>query len=226
MLTLGAILFHHSAQGQRSLHGRETWKVFDEVTATFLALSTGPVEVNDENVATLERFTILLCGRTSSMVNIDEARQELFTKKGGPMDAIPPTKAALVQHIKRAVYQGGHCWGKMLQTTMFMPSAVDPQQWKPLWMVLPEASTAARELIRCGCKKRMCRKMQVTSSALLCVSVGPHVWDMTIYILFILFPVIVLIGINKSNFFFRNAKFSQNSKFVIVRKYISSIQYM
>ena len=43
----------------------ETWKVFDEVTATFLALSTGPVEVNNENVATLERFTILLYGRTS-----------------------------------------------------------------------------------------------------------------------------------------------------------------
>ena len=105
--------------------------MFDEVTATFLAL-TGPVEVNDENVATLERFTILLYGRTSSMVNIDEARQEFFTKKGRPMDAIPTTKAALVQHIKRAVYQGGHCWGKMLQTTMFMPSAedwgwVDPQ---------------------------------------------------------------------------------------------------
>ena len=54
----------------------ETWKVFDEVTATFLALSTGPVEVNDD---TLERFTILLYGHTSSMVNIDEARQELFT---------------------------------------------------------------------------------------------------------------------------------------------------
>ena len=104
--------------------------MFDEVTATFHALSTGPVKVNEEK-ATLERFTILLYGRTSSMVNIDDARQELFTKKGRPMDAIPhpppppPTKAALVQHIKRAVYQGGHCWGKMLQTTMCMPFAED-----------------------------------------------------------------------------------------------------
>ena len=99
-----------STRSKKSAWG--TWKVFDEVTATFLALSTGPVEVNDENVATLERFTILLYGHISSMVNIDEARQELFTKKGRPMDAIPPTKAALVQHIKRAVYQGGHCWGR------------------------------------------------------------------------------------------------------------------
>ena len=33
------------------------------------------------------------------------------------MDALPPSRAALIQHIKRAVYQGGHCWGKMLQVS-------------------------------------------------------------------------------------------------------------
>ena len=46
-----------------SLHTRskksawDTWKAFDEVTATFLALSTGAVEMNDDHVASLERFT-------------------------------------------------------------------------------------------------------------------------------------------------------------------------
>ena len=34
------------------------------------------------------------------------------------MDALPPSRAALIQHIKRAVYQGGHCWGKMLQVSI------------------------------------------------------------------------------------------------------------
>ena len=64
-------------------------------------------------------LTIYVC--TNSKVNIDEARQELFTMKGQSMDAIPPTRAALLQHIRRAVYQGGHCWGKMLQATIGMP---------------------------------------------------------------------------------------------------------
>jgi len=32
------------------------------------------------------------------------------------MDAIPPTKAALVHNIKRTIFQGGHCWDK---TTKF-----------------------------------------------------------------------------------------------------------
>ena len=41
-------------------------------------------------------------------------RQHLFTKRGMSMESLPPTKAALVQHVKRAVYQGGHNWGKPL----------------------------------------------------------------------------------------------------------------
>ncbi len=38
------------------------------------------------------------------------------------MEALPPTKAALKQHILRSVYQGGHCWGKMLQVHLDMPT--------------------------------------------------------------------------------------------------------
>ena len=55
----------------------DTWRVFEEVTATFLVLSTGPDQVNEDDVATLESFTILLYDRTSSLVNVDEARKQL-----------------------------------------------------------------------------------------------------------------------------------------------------
>ena len=48
----------------------DTWKTFDGVTATFLALSTGPVEGNDDHVASLEQFTILPYDCTSNVVNI------------------------------------------------------------------------------------------------------------------------------------------------------------
>ena len=116
----------------------DTWKSYVEVTRTFLALSAGPDEGTNEDVAVLERFTILLYDRTSDLVCIDEARKHLFTKKGRAMDAIPPTRAALVQHIQRAVYQGGHCWGKAFQVSFDLPSPgnwgwTDPNNWKPLW---------------------------------------------------------------------------------------------
>ena len=86
-----------------------------DATPIFLALSSGPAEITDDNVAVLERFTILLYDRTSDLTNIDEARKELFTKKSRAMDAIPPTRGALVQHIKREVYQGNTAGAKQLQ---------------------------------------------------------------------------------------------------------------
>ena len=82
------------------------------MTPTFLALSAGPAHIKDDDIAALEWFNILLYDHTSSINNVDQDRQELFTKKGRAMDAIPQ-KAALVQYIKKAVYQGGHCWVKM-----------------------------------------------------------------------------------------------------------------
>ena len=103
----------------------DIWKVLEEVTPIFFALSTGPTEVTCDHEALIERFTILLYNHTSSKLNIDEARQELFTMKGRAMDAIPPTRAALLQHIKRTAYQGGHCRDKMLQATIGMPPPGD-----------------------------------------------------------------------------------------------------
>ncbi|KAG0713094.1 hypothetical protein GWK47_016978 [Chionoecetes opilio] len=65
----------------------DTWKVFDELTPALVHLSTGTADISDDVVAVLERFTILLYDRTSNLVNIDEARQALFTKKGRAMEA-------------------------------------------------------------------------------------------------------------------------------------------
>jgi len=101
--------------------GKKTaWETSEEVTVTFLALSDGPPEITEDQVTMLKGFTILLYNHTSSKVKIDEACHELFTVKGWAMDAIPPTRAALMQHIRRAVYQGGHCWSKMLQHSTWL----------------------------------------------------------------------------------------------------------
>ena len=50
------------------------------MTPTFLALSTGPAQIKDDDIAALEWFNILLYDCNSSINNIDQDRQELFTK--------------------------------------------------------------------------------------------------------------------------------------------------
>ena len=50
----------------------DTWRAIEEVTTTFLAFSTGPDQVSNEDVAMLEWFTILLYDRTSELMSIGE----------------------------------------------------------------------------------------------------------------------------------------------------------
>jgi len=104
----------------------QTWNAFDDVTATFLILGDTPGQIDDEAMAMLECFTVLLYDRTSDMDNIDEVRQQLFTKRGQSMENLPPTKAALVQHAKRAIYQAGHIWGQVFKAT---PLLLSPGDW-------------------------------------------------------------------------------------------------
>ena len=42
--------------------------------------------------------------------DVNNCRRNLFTK-GRSIENIPPTKVALKEHIRRAIYQAGHIWG-------------------------------------------------------------------------------------------------------------------
>ena len=57
---------------------------------------------------------------------MNEARQELFSKKKSAIENIPPTQAALLKHTKRAAYQAGHVRGSALIAKPQIPSS---QEW-------------------------------------------------------------------------------------------------
>ena len=70
----------------------ETWKGYDMATEAFVSLSKAPKQIPKEVISIVEHFTILFYDCSGSQVNIDQARLELFTKKGRGMEQIPPTK--------------------------------------------------------------------------------------------------------------------------------------
>ncbi len=125
----------------------------------------------------LEQFVVLLYDRTSSQECVNDARKQLFTQKGRAIDSLPPTQAALIQHIKRAAYQAGHCWAQMMIAAPELPSPSEwgwnkrvEGGWEVCWTTLPEATQACRELIRCGFKKGTANARRLLCSALLFVS--------------------------------------------------------
>ena len=70
-------------------------------------------------MAVVERLVILRYDRTSSFTSVSKARQKLFSKRSRQP---PLTRAALVNHAKRAVFQ----WPPTLLKEPILPC---PSQW-------------------------------------------------------------------------------------------------
>ena len=142
-------------------HGKKSawdvWNVFPELTPVLCASETSPEIITEESLGALERFMVLLYDRTSSLLKVNEARRELFCKKSKEFDSIPPTKAALEQHITRAVLQGAHTWGQTLLCQPALPSPADwrwqrqGRRWSSYWTTLKQAKDTCYESIHCGC---------------------------------------------------------------------------
>ena len=85
----------------------EVWNSFQEITTVFAALSTRPTTFSEEFMKVIESYVVLLYDRTCTESSVDSARKHIFAAKARSIDAIPPTQAALLQHTKRAILQGG-----------------------------------------------------------------------------------------------------------------------
>jgi len=88
-------------------------------------LADGPKEIPDDAMIIIERSVILLFDRASTCTKVDRARRKLFPRKNS-VQQIPRTRAALDEDVKRAVYQGGHIWGKTMLPDSMLPS---PTNW-------------------------------------------------------------------------------------------------
>ena len=116
-----------------------TWKSFPEETVAFNELLCMTSEVSEGSMLLLERFVVQMYDRTSESTEVNDARKHLFTQKFGSVANIPPTQAALKQHIKRTCYPGqllepgiGHgsrdaraIWGWTKETTGWQPLFLD-----------------------------------------------------------------------------------------------------
>ena len=74
----------------------------------------------------LERYVVLLYSRTSQLTEENEARQQLFSYDNRKLESIPPSHAALCQHLNQVAYQACHIWGQALKNN---PSLPCPSEW-------------------------------------------------------------------------------------------------
>lgn len=154
----------------------EYMDVFNDVTRAFCALVALPDSI-DKWMETQERFIVLLYDRTCGNVSVNLARKQLFTQCGRTIDSLPPAKAALIQHTRRAAYQAGHCWGQMVVAAPELPSPglwgwkrKATGGWEVNWTTLPKATQACRGLLCCGCRKGCSGRCKCVKAALQCTA--------------------------------------------------------
>ena len=61
---------------------------------------------------------------TSQFSDANEARMNMFFEKSQNLEVVPPTKNALLQHVKRAIHQCG-VWSRALEPQQNLPSLSD-----------------------------------------------------------------------------------------------------
>ena len=91
------------------------WEVFERLSST-------PAEVSEDDMMELERFVVLMYKKTSPLSRVNEARKQLFSSGNRQINHIPPTKAALLEHSKRAAHQAGHIWEQALVVRPVLPN--------------------------------------------------------------------------------------------------------
>ena len=102
-----------------------TWNHFGELTTSFSSMPLLPKLEDITNFSgSIERFVVLLYDRTSTISTINEFRKDLLVRKVQPLESIPPTSDALMEHLKRALYQESYCWAQSLVANQELPVLV------------------------------------------------------------------------------------------------------
>ena len=168
--THGLLFFHafsgcdivSAFRGKGKKSAWQTWNIFPEVTPVFQKLNTYPVVLEEKDFDAIQKFVVMLYDKNSREENVDDCRLDLFARKQRAFDSIPPTKAALLEHCKRAIYQAACVWGQSTKREMeyerpedwgWIRDDTDANQFKVFWSSLPPIAKCCSQLTRCGCKK-------------------------------------------------------------------------
>jgi len=165
-LSIGILYFHaftgcdvvSAFRGKGKKTAWQTWDVCPEASGVFRKLGQYPPTVEDEDRGILEKFIITMYDRSSTAGGIDEARLDMFARKQRSYEAIPPTRAALIEHAKRAAYQAGCIWGQATVCQMETQNPGDwgwkkqDDMWQIFWTTLSPIAQSCQQLTKCGCK--------------------------------------------------------------------------
>ena len=92
------------------------WSTRPDLTTTLCYLMERPLTITLEDIKVIDSYVVTLYSVTCSFTEVNQDHQQIFAQSSCTFEYLPPTKTALIEHIKRATYQAGYVWGQSLVT--------------------------------------------------------------------------------------------------------------
>ena len=114
-----------------------------------------PDTPSSDDIAVIESFVISLYSVSCTLTDVNKARQQIFAQSSRTFEYLPPTKAALEEHIKRTTHQAGYVWCQSIIAKQVLPSpsiwgwVKSETGWVPFWTAPLEPPKP--RMISCGC---------------------------------------------------------------------------
>ena len=99
-----------SGTGKKCAYGK--WSIRPDLTTTLCYLMERPLTITLDNIKAIDSFVVSLYSVTCPFT--EEAHQQIFVQPSGTFEYLPPTKAALIEHIKRAPIKLDMCGANLL----------------------------------------------------------------------------------------------------------------
>ena len=94
--------------GTEKVSAYAKWSARPELTTTLWYLMYKPETPSSDGIAVIESFLITLYLVYCTLTDVKQARQQIFAESPHAFEYLPPTKAALVKHVKTTTYQAGY----------------------------------------------------------------------------------------------------------------------
>ena len=170
-----------SGTGQKSAYAK--WSTRLELTTTLCHLVDKPEAPSSDDIAVIESFVISLYSVSCTLMDVNQACQQIFAQSSRTFEYLPPTKASLVEHITRMTHQAGYVWGQSITAKQVLPSpslwgwVESETSWVPFWTALLQAAKAIHVLICWGCNTRCIGRYSCYKKGLVCTALGIHAQD-------------------------------------------------
>ena len=79
---------------------------------------------SSDDTAVIESFVISLYSVFPTLMDVNQAHQQIFAQSSHTFESLPPTNLALIEPVKRTTHQARYMWGQPITVNQVLSSPI------------------------------------------------------------------------------------------------------